>query len=120
MKMKVKTEKLKAAIQKYVAQDKKRFERETEKYKIDLERANKRYVENVAAYLQSLRQGTDRHERYQLADFFETGCKFPHEPKEAETHTDLLIKLDLAEDQILTVDDHSDYMKFLSGKCICR
>lgn len=120
MKMKVRVDKLQAAIHKHIAQDKKRFERETEKYKADLEIANRRYIENLSSYLSSLRGGKSHHERYGLSDFLERGCKFPSEPKEAETHTDLLVKLDLAEDQILVVDDHSDYMKFLSGRCVCR
>jgi len=120
MKMKVRTDNLRAAIKKYVAQDAKRFERETAAYNKKLLAARTRYVENVDLYLTALQSGEEPYRDYNVRDRLERGCNFPREPKEAETHTDLLVKLDLAEDQVLVVDDHSDYMKFLSGRCVCK
>lgn len=120
MKMKVRVAKLQEAIHKHVTQEKKRFERETEKYNDDLARAQKKYIENVARYLADLREGKPKHQSYGLDDYLTRGCKFPTEPKDAATHADLLVRLDLAEDQILVVDDHSEYMKFLSGRCVCQ
>jgi hypothetical protein len=120
VKMKVKVSKLQAAIHKFVEQDKKRFDRETTAYETAQKRAMEKYIENVGAYLAGLRDGKERIESYGLSDHLCRGCKFPSEPRKAETHVDLLVKLDLAEDEILVVDDHSDYMEFLSGKCVCH
>ena len=119
MKMKVKVSKLQDAIHRHVAQEKKRFEKESAQYVIDMDKANARYVENVATYLTAMRGGKPHLSNYELGNHLERGCKFPSEPKKANEHKDLLVKLDLAEDQILVVDDHSDYMRFLSGKCVC-
>lgn len=119
MKMKVRVDKLRAAIQKHVKQDAVRFEKETEKYVIAGKRAREKYITRVTAYLADVRGGGDIRQSYELSNYLERGCEFPREPKKAETHTDLLVKLDLVEDQVLVVDDHSDYMKFLSGKCVC-
>lgn len=120
MKMKVEVSRLKAAIRKHVVQDQKRFERETAAYKQKSEAARVRYIHNVAVYLAGLREGSEANPDYNIRDRLSRGCHFPPKPKHPETHAALLVKLDLAEDQILTVDDHSDYMKFLDGKCVCR
>lgn len=120
MKMKVRVTKLQAAIHKYVESEKKRFERETEKYTEAQDKAEKRYIENVRAYLAFVSNGGKRLCSYELQNRLERGCNFPSEPKKAQEHKELLVRLDLAEDQVLVVDDHSDYMKFLGGKCVCR
>ena len=119
MKMKVKVSKLQEAIRRHVKKDGIRFERECAEFEERTKKARAKYMENLADYLADLRSGKEIHERYRLYDKLERGCKFPDPVKKAEMHTDLLVKLDLAEDTILTVDDHSDYMKFLSGKCVC-
>lgn len=120
MKMKVRVDKLQAAIHKHIAQDQRRFERESKKYEADSKKARERYILNVNTYLSNLRDGKDVHDSYDLDNYLRRGCKFPDEPKKPNTHASLLVKLDLAEDQVLVVDDHSDYMKFLDGKCVCR
>ena len=119
MKMKVKTDALKRAIQKYVERGVAKFERETEQYRVRSAAARKRYIENLAQYLADVKDGAEIRGSYELDKYLLRGCHFPNEPEEPNRHVDLLVKLDLAEDQILTVDDHSDYMKFLSGKCVC-
>jgi hypothetical protein len=120
MKMKVKVSRLQAAIHKHVAQDQKRYEREMEKYKVKLAKARERHIQNVAAYLADLRRGGDIKSSYERNSVLDRGVDSPTKPKGPETYEALLVKLDLAEDQILVVDDHSDYMKFLDGKCVCR
>ena len=119
MKMKVKVSNLQAAIQKHVKQDEARFEKETEAYKGKLAKARERYLENLETYVKDFRSGKEKVGRYDLETRLDKGCNWPSEPKEVDRHVSLLVKLDLAEDQILTVDDHSDYMKFLDGKCVC-
>lgn len=120
VKMKVRVDKLQDAIHKHIAQDRKRFDRETEEYKEKHEKAVQRHIGNVEGYLKELHAGSAPRDSYNLRDYLDRGVKWPSEPHEAATHKALLIKLDLAEDQVLTVDDHSDYMKFLDGKCVCR
>lgn len=120
MKMKVRVSNLQAAIQKHIAADKLRFNRETAEFAKLNSIARERYIKNLTEYLASVKQGAQHLSNYDLSARLEHGCKFKSDPKPPETHTDLLVKLDLAEDQILVVDDHSDYMKFLSGKCVCR
>ena len=120
MKMKVKVSKLQAAIHKHVQQDQKRYEREMEKYRLKMDKARERHIINVKDYLEDLRTGGDIESSYERNGRLDRGCDIPSTPKDPETHTTLLVKLDLAEDEILTVDDHSDYMKFLDGKCVCR
>jgi len=120
VKMKVRKDKLQDAIHKHIAQDEKRFERETSAYKDKLTKARGHYLENLESYLKEFRAGKERIQRYDLENKLERGCNWPSEPKEVDRHVSLLVKLDLAEDEILTVDDHSDYMKFLDGKCVCR
>lgn len=119
MKMKVRVDKLQAAIHKHVEQDKRRFERESIAYRLATIKARARHIQNVVDYLKHLRAGGEVWDTYSNRERLSDGCKWPAEVKKAETHTDLLVKLDLVEDQILVVDDHSDYMKFLSGKCVC-
>lgn len=120
VKMKVRVDKLQEAIHKHIAQDEKRFERETKEYKEKHQRAIAKHVDNLESYLKELRAGAEPRDSYDLRSFLDRGVKWPPQPREAATHKELLVKLDLAEDQVLTVDDHSDYMKFLDGKCVCR
>jgi hypothetical protein len=120
MKMKVKVSKLQAAIHKHVEQDRKRYEREMEKYRAKMGKARERHIMNVEGYLAELRKGGDIESSYERNARLDRGVDKPSTPKDPETHIALLVKLDLAEDEILTVDDHSDYMKFLDGKCVCR
>lgn len=120
MKMKVSVAKLRAAITKHVAEDRKRYEREVAQFNKKMVTATDQYVVNIENYLKVVSSGGERLEGYELQRRLERGCGFPTKPKEPHEYKELLIKLDLAEDQILIVDDNSDYMKFLDGKCVCR
>lgn len=120
MKMKVKRDALKKAIEKHVAKGIVQYEKEKTAYGGQLAVARSRYIQNVVKYQKELRNGGEPRHSYELSNWLDRGVKWPSEPKEPDRHVDLLVKLDLAEDQILVVDDHSDYMKFLSGKCVCR
>jgi hypothetical protein len=119
VKMKVRVTNLQAAIQNHIKEDEKRFDRETKKYKERLVVAREKYTENLEQYLRDFKAGKERIGRYDLENKLDKGCNWPTEPKEVNRHVSLLVKLDLAEDEILVVDDHSDYMKFIDGKCVC-
>lgn len=121
MKMKVRVDKLQAAINKHVAQDRKRFERESVAFAIAKDKYRSGYIENVRKYLGEISVGGEiTGSYYDLERRLERGLKSPKEPKPVNEYRELLVKLDLAEDQVLTVDDHSDYMRFLDGKCSCN
>lgn len=117
--MKVRKDKLQAAIHKHVKQAEAKFESDKEKYAQKHARAKERYLANLERYVERVRKGGEVETRYDLEHILGKDIEWPSEPKEPNRHVELLVKLDLAEDAILTVDDHSDYMKFLDGKCVC-
>jgi|SRR5579862_8837262 hypothetical protein len=119
MKMKVKVAELKAAIVKHQKADEARFVKESAEYKANVAFNNKLYIQNVATYLKELRQQGKRIEGYKIGEYLSRGFKREQEPKKAAHYGDLLVKLDLCVSDVVTVDDQSEYMRFLSGKCVC-
>lgn len=120
MKLKVSKVRLRKAIVEYVEKDKQRFERETEKFEAKQKLARANYIARLSQYLSEVKAGETIIDSYHLNGHLTRGCEFPTEPKKATDYGALLQRLDLAEDQVLTVDDESEYMRFLAGECVCR
>lgn len=119
MKMKVKVEDLKRAIEKHVADDEKRFEKETGAYEKGMALARKRHIQNVEVYLSDLVKGGDTKDSYDLRNYLDRGVKWPSKPRQVQHYDSILAKLALSVQPVVTVDDRSEYMRILSDKCIC-
>lgn len=120
MKIKVRKEKLRAAIVKYVEKDKERFDRETERHKEKEAVARERYIARLTQYLADVKRGMEILQSYDLSNHLNRGCDWPKTVKVATDYGALLQRLDMAEDAVLVVDDHGEYMRFLAGECVCR
>lgn len=117
--MKVSVAALKAAIVKYQKDDEVRFRREKEAFDIAVEHNRRQHIANVAKYLGELRRGEAQLDSYNLGHLLSRGCKSEKAPSKASSYGDLLKKLDLCVSETVVVDDKSEYMRFLSGKCVC-
>lgn len=119
MKMKVSVAKLKAAIVKHQKDDETRFAKEQAKFDEAESHNAKLYIENVADYLRELRSGKKAIDGYNIREWLTRGFKSSKAPHAMANYGDLLKKLDLCVTETVTVDDKSEYMRFLSGKCVC-
>lgn len=121
VKMKVKVSDLKAAIFKHVRDAQQTYEKELAAYEEKQEKARKRLILNVEAYLKALKSGDDDAplQSYERNNLLDHGVHFGREPQKPSANTDLIAKLNLSTEPIITVDDRSEYMRFLSGKCVC-
>lgn len=115
MKVKVNRLKLIAALQ---AADKKMaadHKKAVARYKLLINAAREKYVRNVEKYLAELKRGREAEDGYSIRELLNKGLKWPSEPKDKPpSYAHLLSKLQLSEDKVLTVDDHSDYFRFVT------
>lgn len=119
MKMKVSVLKLKTAIAKHQRDDESRFERELKAFEEQQLKDRSQYIDNVERYLKELRAGKEPVDSYSIREFLKRGCKDKTAPSKAAHYGDLLKRLDLCVTDTVVVDDKSEYMRFLSGKCVC-
>lgn len=117
MNMKVKRVALIEAIKQTAKREAQRFVTETAKKKKSDEENRKKYVAKMEAYVADVRNGGDILDHYELDRKVTRKIAWQGEPAKARDFDCLIEKLNLATDDILTVDSKSEFFSFIKCKC---
>lgn len=105
------------AIERAAVEDKKRFARDTAA-KAKSDKHNRAYYANrLEAYVRTVRRGGKILDGHDLARMLERKIDWQGTPGKLKNFDCLLAKLYLATDDVLKIDDKSEYFSFV--KCVC-